>query len=456
MRNGLLTGVETIKFQNGLAFDALVECYKAIRNRWEEEIKNGNSKTILNKKTHFNYEDDSSEHHQEVIDLVDVIKKYFGIKIANITNGEFAVYVINISSNDILISDYFKDIMEASDVDLSVTMKKVLSKLGQKVLHGTIDLKNSKVSGVFSEIPVHMLLPFQYLGDAEDRLKLTDEEYAAITLHEIGHVFTQFEYLDRTMVTNQVLAANAVVLNHKDATAEEKKIVFSKSIKLIEASEKYISDLEKAKSDTEITIIYLDAARERANSQMELASYTTISSEQLADQFAIRHGAGKHLGSGLNKLIMSGKLSTAHMVAANSLLYIIIALYGSVLGIVGAIAAPLLFIALLVSVNSNEAYVYDDNFTRFKRMKHDLINSIKFNNFSDKDAKKLLEDIEIIENYMNQHKDTLGFYDAISYLLKPSFRRNHDYAALQKKLEVMSANDLFVQAVKLKTSHTTG
>jgi hypothetical protein len=300
-----------------------------------------------------------------------------------------------------------------------------------------------------------MLLPFQYLGDVEDRLKLTDEEYAAITLHEIGHVFTQFEYLDRTMVTNQVLAANAVVLNHKDATAEEKKIVFSKSIKLIEANEKYISDLEKAKSDTEITIIYLDAARERANSQMELASYTTISSEQLADQFAIRHGDGKHLGSGLNKLIMSGRPSSATIITANSLLYIVIALYGSVLGIVGAIAAPLLFIALMVSVNSNEAYVYDDNFTRFKRMKHDLINSIKSNNLSDKDAKKLLEDIEIIENYMNQHKDTLGFYDTISYLLKPSFRRNHDYAELQKKLEVMSANDLFVQAVKLKTSNIT-
>ena len=453
---GLLYDVaeESIKFQDGKAFEALTNAYADVRQKYKKQIVARQQKTILHQEYYFN--DNHKDNDEVFIQIVNVIKHYFGITIDILQPGAFATYLPLLNNNNILMSDRIKEHLEMFGVDRAGDIKKVMSTLDSKVIDGTVNLATSKVAGAFSKIKVHMYINLYDMCInpeigvlTELPNALTDAELAAVTLHEIGHIFTGMEYIDRTMTNNQVLATTSVLLNNNHITPDEKKIVFSKSIKLIGATEKYVEDLEKAKTNVEIAVIYLDATIEQSKSQLGASIYDNIACEQLADDFAVRHGAGKELVTALTKYIGTGL--TIESKVLQSLPLVIMAIYGSLGGIAGAIIVPLIFLITYSLVNSKDTNEYDNYYSRFNRIKNTLVAQLKELNIDNEEMKFILEKIENIEHSMSHYKDQLGIYDGLSYYLKPSFRRAHNYEQLQKKLENLAANDLFIAAAKLKT-----
>jgi hypothetical protein len=81
--------------------------------------------------------------------------------------------------------------------------EKTVERLKKVKTSSSIDLKNAKVTGIFSEPSVPIFMGFFSLMGA----KLKPREIAAILAHEIGHCFTAMELAFRTIRTNQILSA---------------------------------------------------------------------------------------------------------------------------------------------------------------------------------------------------------------------------------------------------------
>ena len=435
MRKGIMA-LEAIHFQGDSFFKELTEAVAAVSRM---QIPSRSEAGLI-----------AFYESKEMLEIIKVIEHYTKISLfykKDYYNTGPACIVPLFNKNHIIFNT--SDRKTAGD-ELERDAKSLLIHLNKPMLAGSVDLRNNTISGDYCEMEFILALPVNLFFGACD---LKADEYAAIILHEVGHVFTTFEFISRTLTTNQVLAATSAALRTKDP--EIISAVFTSAEKIMGMTKEQAIAFNTAKDDKSVAVILLASAIDKSISELGKSVYDSVSCEQLADQYAARCGAGKSLVIGLDKIIPL-EYKNPRTSGYDAALYVILA--------IGVYVFPILLVLLVLSLvgyvshsvtdglfASKEDATYDNFPSRLKRVKDQLIQRLKDPALNSIEKEKLIKDIAEIEAITSKSHTDLLFFEKIAYLLKPSYRNAHKYEILQKELETLSNNSLFIQAAKLST-----
>lgn len=318
---------------------------------------------------------------------------------------------------------------------------------------GGVDINTAKLSGLFSELPFTIYMPFDHIqtGNFGEKYRFTSEEMAAIFLHEIGHFFTYCEVFNRTVTTNQALAAMSKELDGAYSVSQ-RELIIGKTVDDLNLKDVDIKALATNDKKVIVETAIVSEVVEKSRSELGISVYDTNSSEFMADQFAARHGAGRHLMTGLNKFqtLFGGDRAydSAPLYYFKQLLSIVIQFMPPF----NIILIPLNIIGILLGGDSNDAGgIYDSPEARFRRIKHDTLARLKNRLISNDEKKRILADLDAMEKAMEGIKDRREWREYIATTLIPVYRKYRKTKLLQQQLEILANNPLFVRSAELAT-----
>lgn len=429
--------LESIQFQKSDLFNDITLCIGKMRDKSTVKAKN--------------FYDSA-----QIKELSDVIAKYTGITFG-FGDCDFgpATYIPRLDQhifddveNIKILQRFYKE------YDLHYDLRKVLKVLDTDIIDGSVSLKEAKVTGFFTKLKCWMFLPRNYLTDTT----FLNEELAAIVLHEVGHVFTSFEYLDRTVTTNQALG---VMLKAMDNTtnSEDKKIIFTKAKEKLNLDDDSFKIILGSSDKDLVTLVVMNQQIEECKSELGASVYDVVSCEYLADQFSARHGAGRYLVSGLDKLFSRGLTNASSIYISATLNSITIA--SSLIMMGGPVVGTVLAILAVLGMATNAVYtaskldtefIYDNSLTRLNRIKHQMVQRLKDPDASSDEKRYIVNYLEEVEPIIKKYAgdNDVKLRNRIAFFFSKKHKYDFEFMSLQKDLEEMGNSNLFVMSEKLK------
>lgn len=426
--NKLRMALEAINFQSTDFADAITKNFEII----------------------LNYNDDKeAANSQEVKNIVELTKQRTGINVKLVMDdskhGAVGIPLTNYSH--IFMDPLFRSVVSNDANRLLAEMKKFKSE-------SFVDLKNARVGGFFSAYVWSIWLSWK----TNKKMKLSAREVTAIYLHELGHIFTMFEFTTRAVLTNQALAYYARSLG-KDKSAGDKQIVVLKELGEVVTDDKdYFIDLAGVTNSTVINTMLISRTIHDVRNNMNSGDYSETSCEAQADAFAARFGYGRELVSAsvkINKFYgidiynsygraLSFAIDFYSLVLIPTLIVFFTASVGS--------AAAYIFL-LLVTLFGKSTMVkdfgYDDAKVRFARIKEQIVDNLKNPLISEDSKKRDIAAIKDIEDQMKQIRDVKSYTNLIADFIIPGSRKMRKAIELERELEVLAANDIYTKAAEL-------
>lgn len=342
-----------------------------------------------------------------------------------------------VDKNHPLIADQYR--RELGDFDM---IRELYRKGG--AVDGYVDLKEGKVYGVFEKMPVSIYLPQNLFVNP----KISAHELAAIFVHEIGHIFTLYELLGRSLSANMAIEATVRAMFDKEARYSKVEVLDGyKEMRGLKFEDKQAILNEKRKDGVRLLLLQAELEEGRSSSGSRLYDETAF--EAMSDQFATRHGGGVHLVTALDKRLRYGKdpvfsnpfkfygLEMLKMTLATMIL-----LGGSPVLIAGAIIK-------MAGTNPHES-TYDKPQDRVNRIKRDLVQTLKNKDLTKEAREALVKDIEVIDSVAADMTQRTTVYELAWSLISPKTRRGLKLKEFQQMIEEQMSNDLFVDAAKFK------
>lgn len=416
MRQRLKVSLESIAMQSGQFFEQLTENVEFLRN-------DGRYTTDTIKES----------------GIMETIRLQTGLSV-DLTvrkDGGMGAYVTlpNVDRNHPFIKSDFRQFMN-NDVGLSaLSFKDVAPK-------GTVNTATGKVSGWFSEVRCQMTLTYDLLTAKI----MTSAEIAAVILHELGHLFTYFLHLGNTVVSNLVvsLAARQIVgaadYGERTYVLKEAERTLGIEIPNKEALAKITSDKEAGAIQT----VMLTSLVEKARFETGFNFYELRSCEQIADQFAVKHGAGVALASGLDKIVRD----YGHSSYRNRMLHVLLEIGKLLLFIAGLWLGAVVPLVLYVIYTNPLAKDYDDPQKRIEFIISTLTQEIKERKLPEERRKQLVEDIEIAKSIAAKADDKRTLYQIFWQYCRSDGSTAVKQEKLAKAIEEFSSNALFLSASK--------
>lgn len=438
------TALESIQFQKSDLFNEITLCVSNMRDYgkvYQKDFYDG----------------------KECKDLSAVINKHTGLRIEFADSDNGPSITMPSLGQDIFkdfptlkaYKDYYGDFY-----DIHSDIKTALRILDMDVIEGTVDLKNSKVGGVFSRLTSTLQLPREYLADTT----FTNEELSAIILHELGHAFTSFEYLDRTVTTNQALGVMLRTMD-KSASIQDKKVIFSRVKDKLKLDDEVYKNILNSSDKDYVTLVVLNQQIQECRSELGESVYDVTSCEYLADQFAARHGAGRYLVTSLDKVYSRDKdyfSSSSYSDAAilGGLVTATIIVFGG--PVVGSLLGVTLGVLAALAVASPDAiedsrldvaHPHGAAHGRLSRIKHQMIQRLKDNKIGKKEKEFIINYLEEIEPIIKKYvgDDKVKLRNRIAFFFSKKHKYDFEFKNLQKDLEEMGNSNLFIMSEKIKS-----
>ena len=361
------------------------------------------------------------------------IEKRFGVNAA--------VWLPTLDNNHPFISAYLGGNGYAA---FNGTAGDIIDALEKNNISGKVDTKNCTVSGTFSKYETTVVVGYELISD----LRFTAREVSAIILHELGHLFTYYQFLG-TSVHGAVVTGliSKGVMETQDYESRLKVIKKAEAHLGIEGinAEKYASNGGKG-LDVVLLTKYAKRIYETSGHQM----YDLRNTEQLADTFAIRHGAGADLVTALNKIYKQfGDRSTVSAVT-----HVFVELMKVCLWLLSLLVLPITTLVLTVFLSPMQFKIYDDPKARTTFAKRQLIEELKNPKLPAKRRLEVLNDIETIEAVEAELNDRRTLYTVIWENFSSLGRRSVKEEDYEKKLEAMLYTDIYTRANQIKTLPT--
>lgn len=388
-----------------------------------------------------------SRSNVESLRIPEILFKHTGMNIAFICepDKDINAYVVppDINKNHPLIIDWLKHFHENGE------SLKLLRKLKATKLTGYVDRVKGKVSGVFSDLEAKIGLNLGCFYKQHNGVKLTSEEVTAIFLHECGHLFGWYELVANQMTTNQALRA----VKETFLKSNDKKLRIDILKELGDVLGADVKDVnmvaETVKDESGLAAVVLKTNVDAMRSELGSNIYDQRGFEYLADQYAVRMGAGVHIATGLDKLYKSGW----HPSYRSTFIHLIT----SVLDVVSFVflsfvtwgAWPLICLLIGDPIENGETMFYDRPGERFARVRRELIDSLKQSKLPKDVVKRIVEDIKVIEGIESNVKDRWSIGAAIYGYIFPSAKRARKQISDQQLLENLANNSLYVSAAEL-------
>lgn len=381
-------------------------------------------------------------------------KEYLGDYAKAITKEFVIGHVLN--------NDSLKERVSEKMMSLDKQTIEEAQKVFKENMESTVDLKTARVSGIFEDLGCAITFDIEVMIKT---FKLEPAEMTAIFLHELGHIFNCYEFSNRISRTNQALALTSKLLMEKCSIEQLKYNYRLIGDKLIN-DQNVFNGLEDIKDNTVIATVIVDKVLKHASSELGLEKYDLSSSEYLADQFASRQGYGKDLILALHKINVKNTLTRdsyypmlATVFDSIGLLALGLIPFGIIAGTGGIVAGVMASGIFTVSITfalgvlfsyDYEDYTYDTVRTRYLRIKEQLVERIKDNKLNSKIVKNILEDLKSTDEVISKVTDYESIFTKINLFFSKKNRDIKDAIQLQRDLEELSSNDLFIKSAKLK------
>lgn len=387
--------------------------------------------------------------------LSDLVMRHTGLDIYFFTDNDYspfqknynaAMYVPQLTKNNPLYTDLHIAWGFIEDTDA----KRLLRTLKEKTV-GTIDLVNSRVGGAFSRLAMRSYITLDLLADK----RFTAGQKAAIMMHEIGHAFTWIEMIAETACFNMaIMCAARHLMQSEDVKTRIQLAEAMNECLNVEVDAKSIA--ESSKIETWYTV-YLKAEVDERRLASNSGYYADTASEFLADQFAVRHGAGRELAGAMNTMFKYYRLDSTK---SRTVLWVKLAFDVTrfIMRLAGAIFAtlanPMAGFALLymlgklaiVVISDSNYNIYDWDRERIARMRRELITRIKDPMLDAETRKETLVTIQELGETERSLNDFKSFEQQLAYWLNPKARRNVKQREMQQEIERSLNNDIFVGA----------
>lgn len=367
----------------------------------------------------------------EKSNLTKIIKKHTNITIRvnilderNSSPFDFSIEYVILTGNHILLLRWAKE-----DIDLNPFLKKV------ERINGTVDIKRGRVGGDFGDL-VHFL----NIPKMAAMTSWTAGMMAAVILHEIGHVFTMFECLKRTLTTNFVLEEARRQLINVDQRDDRVAIVGKLAATPGLNNSLDLSALADAKTPLDQYVVVQAATINASRSDLGINIYDVRASEQLADQYAIRCGYGKELAKALHDIDVNYGGSSVGPVAMNTMIILMEIL-------VSVQTLGLIFMIMPFIADDYKRDVYDTPRRRLEVIRNDLIASLKYGDVKKDKVSQLIQAIQQIEVDI---KNTSEYREMFSWYMSLFAGANLRAINIQKTLEDLSNSRLNVSAKLLE------
>lgn len=408
-------GLEAIQVQSDLLFKELTLAFQRIR---EEKAYKGKA--------------------LKAIDIPAIIFNRTGVKVSfeveDSSDLNAYVHIPTVDKNNPLVYNYFKPYLGSDDFDGLIKNKK----LDQVV--GWVDLAHGRLGGAFSQVQ-HKAVVLR--GMFESKL-VSCEEIAAVMLHELGHLFTYYEFLGHVLTTNIVLHAATQQFFKADDKVRKVRLVHE----TCKALDVEIDDVESLVECTDKEVFQTVFVRKKIlNTRSSLGTpiYDLTATEALADQFAVRMGAGRALATGLDKIMRSYGGGSSYRTTA-----------GHVIATVFNVALFFFFSALtfglfllILFINPAEK-TYDPPEARLRRIRNEMMAAIKSEKMSAERKAETLLDIKAVDQLLKQVDDKRGLIEMFYTSVLPSGRQQYQQLKFQVELEKLVNNDLFLAHERLK------
>lgn len=372
--------------------------------------------------------------------LAQIVKKYTGVFIVpNLQENDYdysaCVEFPQIDINHPLVAEAYRHLKGNIDGIAAI-------KAAKGAIKGSVDFKTSKVSGSFQDFECNMYFSKGLFKSG----KFSAGEIAAITLHEIGHVFTYFSFLALNIKVNHVLfAASQAMMN--TASQEERFVIMREVENSLDVKLSDKESLGKASKAEVVQTVILNSVIEKTRSELGSNIYDLRAWEALCDQFAARHGAGRDLATALDKIYRHYGASSYRSLFTFTLLEIVKASLFTMMILTGTGIA----LCVLVLLTNPMERIYDEPGERIKRVRLQLVEALKDKGISDTRRKQLLADIDVVDQLLPEINDRRGILELFWSEVVPYGRRQQSQKETQQALEALLANELFVRAAQFKT-----
>lgn len=321
---------------------------------------------------------------------------------------------------------------------------KILSDSSKKPI-GTVDVKRGKVGGVFSDMPNTLILP---PGLAVSK-KYDAEEKAAGVIHELGHLFAFFEYSAAALTTNYILSA--ISKQYDTASSVKDREVLLTKIK----SEQKLRDLDAtalAKSNDKkvVEVVVITSIAKELQSEIGSNVFDINGWELMADQYAARQGAARQSVTFLDKLYRGSNsikyrgLPTYLFCEAMKVAAVVLAPFTS--GFTLVVFAAL---AMQDAVGLSDT-LYGTLKTRFGRMRDQLVEELKQKGLDEERRTGIAQDLQVIDDLLKDFKERQQLLGYVLDFISPFHRQRTSQEQLQRQLEQLAHNELFVRSAALK------
>jgi hypothetical protein len=265
----------------------------------------------------------------------------------------------------------------------------------------------------------------------------------------------------RTVKTNQVLSAISKASAGGDK--ETYKYVLKTTEEVYDMKTGVLQELLETNSKDTTLVVVLGHIENKNKEQSVLGNttYDVTTFEAMADNFAARLGLGRELVSGLEKLFKTMGAAEFSLTTRVMLTFFDAVTLGSIvvstltLTTGGAISGFFLVLNIF-SIWSrldgrDHNNIYDKLSTRFKRIQEQVTIYLKDNKLPPKDVKNALQTLDNIEKTISEVSEYKGILPAIFNLLDPASIKVNSAIDIQKKLESIAANELYIKAAQLRT-----
>ena len=402
--------------------------------------------------------------------IKDIIKEFIGfrnIRVELVETGNLSVNVGYFSPKHILNSKGLDEFLKSSET----TLYKWFAKSKEKIFQGGVDFRTGKVTGSFQDLPITMNITVNlfttFPSDKIEKYEVPMPELlsGAIT-HEMGHCFGGCALM-ATVASDNVIARAG--LNHyRGAQSREERVTVLKDtaalLELPAPKQQELQDIAQDGNDAAMLLYFNKMISQRNSSRALSLGVEEMSSEVIADVYAIRMGCGKAVVAAVGALVDHGCIMTvlnammagvvytliSAMLFAGSLLTM--ALAGIPLAVLGAGGLLIFIFASVISYFMPGFHgVYNADHRRFEDAVRQLIAKLKEVQMPIDEKAILIKDIEKlleINKTIKPWYEGTAFKRMLGWLLKGSdFKRTeHEHFT-----QALVNNEMTVFAERLKS-----
>jgi hypothetical protein len=339
-----------------------------------------------------------------------------------------------------------------------------------KIFKGSVDYKTGKVGGSFKTIPLELGINVnvsEYFGVKEtERWKCTTEELAAGGIvHEMGHAFSGCMMMASTFHDNVV--AQAAIAAYRNCKRDEDRVVVLKDsatlLGLKEPKQDELIEFAKQSNDESFLMYYTKMTAQR-NSQRALSvGVAEMTSEVVADMYALRMGCDKGIVAAIGVLTSRGVVSSF---LNNMLISTMMGLWagyftalpalivgGSISGgvVIGAAALGFVITFTLNYFAPSYSGVYNSDPRRMEDAVRQLIAKVKeCKDMPSSDKSKLIDEVGQLLKLLEKNRswyDNTVIYRAMGWVFSGS---DFKLREIEHFTQALNNNEMTVLAERLK------